>query len=39
MEMLPTTLDLLVAVIGGQVALAGLIGAVVFGVAHVLGRL
>jgi hypothetical protein len=35
---MPSTWAMVVAIIGGQVALAGLIAAVVFGVAHLLGR-
>ena len=38
-EMLPTTWVLLVGIIGGEVALAGVISAVVFGAAHLVGRL
>ena len=38
-EMLPTTWVLLVGIIGGQVALAGVISAVVFGAAHLVGRM
>jgi hypothetical protein len=39
LEMMPSTWQMIVAIIGGQVALAGLLAAVIFGVAHLLGKI
>jgi hypothetical protein len=35
---IPTTWQMIVAIVSGPVALAGLLAAVIFGVAHVLGK-
>jgi hypothetical protein len=38
-EMMPSTWQMLIAIVGGQVGLAGLMAAVVFGAAHLTGKL